>query len=308
MSSYIYLILRNRPITPEFVACITREYFRSHCFLIALIIVFNKLGRKNKMKKKIVAVLLNVGLSVSLMTACGTTKAAVTDANQEKVSGVEQTSESVEEATENKSEKEVESKSVSENKTEEGTILNWRDYQTITINGKTIEAPFTVQDLIDIGAEEYGDLSGTIEPGIYRMEYILKVDDKYIFTYCYNPEEYPISVYDCTVYSMMIYSENLTVMDNGVTIGLVTNDMSYSDIVEIYGDADEFYDSDLDMISSDDLADQDEYMVVYGDDNSGKAGYMDVNSVEYYVIPGSGISDIYVTYLEQLRDYYGYTE
>jgi hypothetical protein len=256
-----------------------------------------------------------MGLSASLIAGCGSPKAITTDIIHEEVSSLEQTSETVEEITEIESGTEiaetetlVDTESTSESETEEVIVVNWRDYQTVTINGTVIKAPYTIQDLIDAGAEDYTNISDTVEPGVSESVYWLNTEDVRICVSLYNPETYTINALDANVYWLSLFLNDSNVLGDSVSVGLITNDMDYSDISKIYGDADELDSLELNVLSPEDLNNQDEYWVIYGNDNYGYPRSWGINELEYRIASGIGIVKVNVIYFEQIAKYYHHSE
>jgi hypothetical protein len=255
-----------------------------------------------------------MGLSASLMAGCGSDKAVTTDTTLKEVSSLEQTSDTVEGIAKVESETEiaetettetlVDIEATSESETEEVTVVNWRDYQTVTINGTVIKAPYTIQDLIDAGAEDYTNISDTVEPGVSESVYWLNIDDVRICVSLYNPDTYTINALDANVYWISLFLNDSNVLGDSVSVGLITNDMDYSDISKIYGDADELDSLELNVLSPEDLNNQDEYWVIYGNDNYGYPRSWGINELEYRVASGVGIVKVNVTYFEQIAKYY----
>jgi hypothetical protein len=208
-----------------------------------------------------------------------------------EVSSVEQTSEDVESEPKSKAK------------------FNWRDYQTITINGTTLSSLFTLQNMLDAGAIAESEQFDTIEPGLTRECYWLEVDNAEICVMLYNPEKSAIDVADGIVFMIQAYSliDVDETLDNSITIGLIENNMSYNDIRKIYGDADEFYNQNIEMITPDDISDLDIYWVMYGTNNSGDPGYMDINACAFKVTK-NGVIKVTVTYYEQITEVYGFLE
>jgi hypothetical protein len=286
------------------------------------------------MKRKVVSVLIATSLIASIMVGCGSNKSTSnneakqsTESTQSTSSDTESTAkvdETVEQSTESSEEiaestQSTDDASVPAVYTGTITPVNWKDDMTLTIKGTKLEFPFTVQDMIDAGAELVDSYPGGIGTGLSDDSIDLMVNDATtISVYGFNPKYYSINWKDAIVYYCIIgldpdYDTRL----RDISIGSTDNNMNYHNIVDLYGEPDVVIDKSEtgDDVSDDEKAELyarevdtevdmlDYHYVIYGDEHSGSNNHETENILELIYRNGCGITDAKLSWYKQVNSY-----